>query len=636
METLNPIWAELNWEVHCKLTDKASFDVWDWDRIGGHDFEGRVEFDLNHYMPFPIQVIEITKRLLPRVKDGKVKESENISGTITIELGFDSIEQKMLQSSTAAQAAGHSKQALGRHFGRPLEESLRAANEAMELHLVDKSIAFIRSKAIKTQGVFRLPGNATKMAEVRALIDKGDDVDLDNEDEYDIPSLLKMYFRELPDTLIPAACFPEFLAAANLDDRKKRIAHFARIFRDSTLVPVVNRDVFIDLVHLMDEIASHEEVNKMTHRNLATCLAPTIIIPNGIQKASPVEVLTQTKTVTDLLEFVIINHESIFKSILSDGGVERRKSARELTQQRVEKRSGGEDKSKKDREKKSSSSSSGRSHLSSSSKSHDDKDSEKDKEKLSPRDRSSSVSKKSEHDGALSPRGSKDKEKEKSKLRESGSKTPRGDKDKDKESRTRDSRSPSVKSPRPPKIPLEEGAGILAHDLTMAIFDTAPSTAAPPVAPRRGLKRTNNSGAVVVTPAAPAKPAAEAAAAVVEPAHPLPAEPSGEESGEESLDEDDEIERLERELREAELKEAELLRGAEIKERTGKNEPKETTEKPDDMEDDEIDKLLMEEEALQESDEDEEAAEAVATSPQQTSAVADDDDGFNPDDVDMD
>jgi hypothetical protein len=85
--------------------------------------------------------------------------------------------------------------------------------------------------------------------------------------------------------------------------------------------------------------------------------------------------------VTDLLEFVIINHESIFKSILDDGGLERRKSARELTQQRVEKRS-GTSKDKKDKDKKSLSSSR-------SSSKHSD-----EKEKTSPRDRSSSISKK--------------------------------------------------------------------------------------------------------------------------------------------------------------------------------------------------------------------------------------------------
>jgi hypothetical protein len=261
-ETLNPVWNDLKWEVHCKLTDKVSFDVWDWDRIGSHDFEGRTEFDLSQFMPFPIQVIEITRRLQPRTKDGKVKD-ENINGTITIEFGFESIELKMLQSSTAAHAAGHSKP-LGRHFGRPLEESLRTANETMELHLIDKAIAFIRSKAIKTQGVFRLPGNATSINALRARFDLGEDVDLDAEDEHDIPSLLKMFFRELPDPLFPSACFKEFLAAANIDDRKKRIAHFSRILRDASLVPVVNRDVLIDLVHLMDEIASHEEVNMMT------------------------------------------------------------------------------------------------------------------------------------------------------------------------------------------------------------------------------------------------------------------------------------------------------------------------------------------------------------------------------------
>lgn len=98
---------------HCKLTDKVMLDVWDWDRIGSHDFEGRTEFDLSQYMPFPLEYLEITRKLQQRTKDGK-KMNEDVTGTLTIALGFESIEQRMQKSSTALQAQTHATKALGR------------------------------------------------------------------------------------------------------------------------------------------------------------------------------------------------------------------------------------------------------------------------------------------------------------------------------------------------------------------------------------------------------------------------------------------------------------------------------------------------------------------------------------------
>lgn len=104
------------------------------------------------------------------------------------------MQRKHSEGSLAiAKGTGHwLTSSVCRHFGRPLEESLRVSNEAMELHLIDKAIAYIRSKSLKTQGIFRLPGNATSIERLRARIDGGDDVNFEIEDEHDVSSLLKV------------------------------------------------------------------------------------------------------------------------------------------------------------------------------------------------------------------------------------------------------------------------------------------------------------------------------------------------------------------------------------------------------------------------------------------------------------
>jgi hypothetical protein len=41
---------------------------------------------------------------------------------------------------------------VGLHFGRPLDESLSVSEQAMHLHIIEKAIAYIRSKSLKTEG----------------------------------------------------------------------------------------------------------------------------------------------------------------------------------------------------------------------------------------------------------------------------------------------------------------------------------------------------------------------------------------------------------------------------------------------------------------------------------------------------
>jgi len=178
-------------------------------------------------------------------------------------------------------------------------------------HLIDKACTFIRNKgkpinetnsaqfpqkwtyncplfsiALKSVGIFRLPGNSRRINELKKMFDDGADIDLEADDEFDVSSLLKLYFRELPEPLVPSSLFEEFRkgnstqnnslppAKSNqyklalsvaCEDKDEMITHFQEVFKK---VPELNREIMLELVQLCNDIVEYEEINKMPARNL--------------------------------------------------------------------------------------------------------------------------------------------------------------------------------------------------------------------------------------------------------------------------------------------------------------------------------------------------------------------------------
>jgi hypothetical protein len=67
--------------------------------------------------------------------------------------------------------------------------------------------------------------------ELKKKADAGEDIVLDSEDDYDVSSFIKLYFRELPDPLIPSSMFDDFRKGRELEERHERVAYFAKLFQ---------------------------------------------------------------------------------------------------------------------------------------------------------------------------------------------------------------------------------------------------------------------------------------------------------------------------------------------------------------------------------------------------------------------
>lgn len=171
-------------------------------------------------------------------------------------------------------------------FGVPLQELITREQTDIPI-FIDKTIKYILKTSTQLEGVFRISAMKSSLKEITDRIDKGENVDYsDLPDPHIVPGLLKQFLRELPEPLLTFNLYPLFLKANSIDNEEGRLAEMKRLLGR---LPKVNRDVFKQLLYLLQQIAYNEEVTKMGPSNLSTVIGPNILYDKEINPATMVE-----------------------------------------------------------------------------------------------------------------------------------------------------------------------------------------------------------------------------------------------------------------------------------------------------------------------------------------------------------
>ena len=100
-----------------------------------------------------------------------------------------------------------------------------------------------------------------------------------------VTSLVKLYLRELPSPLIPAACLPALTQAMNAPP-----ALASRHMQEALqLISRFNGNVIVAVVRHLRVIAARADANKMNDDNLAICFAVSLIsdsLPSELKQHS--------------------------------------------------------------------------------------------------------------------------------------------------------------------------------------------------------------------------------------------------------------------------------------------------------------------------------------------------------------
>ncbi|KAJ3412802.1 hypothetical protein HDV05_000208 [Chytridiales sp. JEL 0842] len=164
-----------------------------------------------------------------------------------------------------------------------------------------------RFGGLRTPGVYRVSGTSSQIQKLRSLFEK--DVEKVNMDEWAseinvLTGTLKLYFRELPDSLLPKAMYKNFIDAAGVDDGRLRLISIHELINQ--LHDAHYSTLQVLMKHLWNaQLLEHE--NRMSIQNLSIVWGPTILDSPEINP-DPAELKLRSR----VIETILLNFEKIF------------------------------------------------------------------------------------------------------------------------------------------------------------------------------------------------------------------------------------------------------------------------------------------------------------------------------------
>ena len=170
-------------------------------------------------------------------------------------------------------------------FGAPLAEAVRY-NPPLDVNVplpsvVYRCIQYLDDQnAVIEEGIFRLSGSNVVIKQLRERFNVEGDINLVTDEQYydihAVASLLKLYLRELPTTILTRDLHLEFLATTELQDRSEKVAKLNEL---AQRLPQVNATLLKYLIAFLIRIINNSDVNKMNVRNVGIVFSPTLNIP---------------------------------------------------------------------------------------------------------------------------------------------------------------------------------------------------------------------------------------------------------------------------------------------------------------------------------------------------------------------
>lgn len=195
--------------------------------------------------------------------------------------------QESLAGSESGSAVTSQSQAhhVGQVFGASLAEAVqyhRPRDVDVPLpSVVYRCIQYLEANnALNEEGIFRLSGSNIVIKQIRERFNHESDINLISDEHYydihAVASLLKLYLRELPSTILTRDLHLDFLNTTEIPDRDEKVAAMAQL---AERLPEANLTLLKYLISFLIRIINNSDVNKMTVRNVGIVFSPTLNIP---------------------------------------------------------------------------------------------------------------------------------------------------------------------------------------------------------------------------------------------------------------------------------------------------------------------------------------------------------------------
>ncbi|XP_047233077.1 rho GTPase-activating protein 21-like isoform X3 [Girardinichthys multiradiatus] len=207
-------------------------------------------------------------------------------------------------------------------FGVRLEDCQPAANYKFVPLIVEMCCGVVEATGLEYTGIYRVPGNNAMVSSLQEHLNKGMDINTAEERWQDlnvISSLLKAFFRKLPEPLFTDDKYSDFIDANRIENAEDRLKTMKKLIHD---LPDYYYHTLKFLVGHLKRIADHSEKNKMEPRNLALVFGPTLV---RTSEDNMTDMVTHMPDRYKIVETLILYHNWFF----SDGELDQEEKAPE-------------------------------------------------------------------------------------------------------------------------------------------------------------------------------------------------------------------------------------------------------------------------------------------------------------------
>jgi len=179
--------------------------------------------------------------------------------------------------------------------------------------IVKKCTEEVEKRGMDFEGIYRKSGRTLLMKILIGIFSRGEDPDLSEEGEFSeitiITSVLKQYFRELPEAVIPPDVYSKLseLISGN-EDKELNIEEIKKCIE--TLETSHYCTLKFIVKHLI-KVSQYSDVNLMSIKNLSVVFGPTLI---GSNEICPEVDFSSTGIKVKIINVILDNADTIFFS----------------------------------------------------------------------------------------------------------------------------------------------------------------------------------------------------------------------------------------------------------------------------------------------------------------------------------
>lgn len=145
--------------------------------------------------------------------------------------------------------------------------------------VVRECIDYVEEFGLMCEGIYRISGVKSKVQALKDAYNKSHLVYLHEHEPNVIASLLKQFFRDLPEPVLTARLTPKFEQASTIKKVKEKVEEFELLLQD---LPLANRVLLSWMIVHMTHVIAREKHNKMTLQNVSIVLSPTMQISHRV------------------------------------------------------------------------------------------------------------------------------------------------------------------------------------------------------------------------------------------------------------------------------------------------------------------------------------------------------------------